>query len=427
MKQQPTWTPDEYARVDSLLETRSQREVAAILGITLKALERRLATRRRRQLAGPSGNAATTTPANVHAGLQLKGQSALVNADGAAARRWDKSGPARAEPTPIPPDFALRKVSQCTDATGMLLEWRQYSPEVADAFESARAAVVAHVAEYVRPAEGVAPPTVTCADLLAAYTLGDPHVGLLAWWKEVGRSFDLKIGEAELVECFRQLVARAPAARRAIVTNVGDFWHAQDDNQRTPRGGNKLDVDGRSGKVGQVGLRIMRTIVDEALLKHEHVTIRNVPGNHDPASAFWLPEVMRATYANEPRVTVEDAFNPYQFDQFGNVLLGWCHGDGAKLEALGEIMAADAPAEMWSGTTHRYWNTGHVHHWSQKELRSCFVDTHRTLAGRDAWHHHAGYRSKQALKVNVYHREWGLDSVSVVGVERVRAAIARAA
>jgi hypothetical protein len=220
----------------------------------------------------------------------------------------------------------------------------------------------------------------------------------------------------------RQLVARSPASAEAIVTNLGDFWHAQDDNQRTPKGGNKLDVDGRAGKVGRVGLRIFQTLVDAALTKHARVRVRSIPGNHDPQSSFWLPLYLKAVYANDPRVTVEDGVNPYQFDVFGRVLLGWAHGDGAKLESLGEIMATDEP-EKWGASAFRYWNTGHVHHWSQKELRGCFVDTHRTLAGRDAWSHHSGYRAGRALKAVAYHRLYGLDSVAVVGIERVRSAL----
>jgi hypothetical protein len=222
------------------------------------------------------------------------------------------------------------------------------------------------------------------------------------------------------------LVERAPPTERCVITNLGDFWHAQDDKQQTPRGGNKLDVDGRTGKVGQVGLAIVRTLIDAALAKHEQVEFRCLPGNHDPTQAFWLPEVMRAAYRHEPRVTVHDAFNPYQFERFGNVLLGWCHGDGAKIEALGEIMAVDAKA-AWGATDHHYWHVGHVHHQQVKELRGCVVETHNTLAGRDAWHHHSGYRSKRMLRVHTYHRQWGLDSVAVVGVERVRAALGAAA
>src|SRR6185437_3939467 len=110
-----------------------------------------------------------------------------------------------------------------------------------------------------RPAPPIEAPGTTDTDRLVAYPLGDPHIGMLAWAAEVGESFDLHIAERELCECMKQLVARSPSASEAIIVNLGDFWHAQDDTQRTPTSGNKLDVDGRSGKVGQVGVRILRT------------------------------------------------------------------------------------------------------------------------------------------------------------------------
>jgi hypothetical protein len=219
-----------------------------------------------------------------------------------------------------------------------------------------------------------------------------------------------------------QLVARAPVSSEAIVCYLGDFWHAEDDRQATPKSGHKLDVDGRAGKVGRIGLAILRRLIDAALTKHARVRFRSIPGNHDPHSSFWLPEIMRATYARDPRVIVEDGFNPYQHDVFGVNLLGWAHGDGAKLDALGEIMATDWP-EQWGATKFRYWNTGHVHHLITKELRGCVVNTHRTLAGRDAWHHHSGYRSGRSLSAITYHKQWGRDGDVTVGIERVRAAI----
>lgn len=365
-------------------------------------------------------------------GHELQGLSTLTDLQtGEAKAEWAKTRPAGADepPTPIPENFLLKRASVMQRADGTtVIQWSSYEPEKQAQFEAIKAAVVDHVATYIRNGNVEAPapaPAITDADLLVAYPLGDPHIGMLAWADEVGGlagHFDLRIAERELCECMVQLVARAPAAAEAIVVNLGDFWHAEDDRQATPKSGHKLDVDGRAGKVGRVGLAILRRLVDTALTKHARVRVRSIPGNHDPHSSFWIPEVMRALYANEPRVVVEDGFNPYQFDTWGKVLLGWAHGDGAKLEALGEIMATDAP-EMWGASSFRYWNTGHVHHWSEKELRGCVVTTHRTLAGRDAWHHHSGYRSGRALKALAYHREWGLDSVAVVGVERVRAAI----
>lgn len=366
-----------------------------------------------------------TLPHYIPEGHELGGVSRLTDAKGQTKGEWAKTRVAGADepPVPIPESFLLDKSSVMRRGDGStVVEWSSYKRDAVAKWESVKTAITEHVAEYVSPVSAVDGPVVTDADRLVVYPLGDPHIGMLAWANEVGQSFDLKIAERELVECMKQLVARSPASEEAIVCNLGDFWHSQDDTQRTPKGGNKLDVDGRTGKVGRVGLRIFRTIIDTALQKHSRVRVRSVPGNHDPQTSFWLPEVMRATYANEPRVTVEDGFAPYQFDVFGRVLLGWAHGDGAKLEALGEIMATDRPAE-WGAASFRYWNTGHVHHWAQKELRGCFIDTHRTLAGRDHWHHHSGYRSGQALKAVAYHREYGLDSVAVVGIERVRAAL----
>ena len=365
------------------------------------------------------------TPHYIPEGHELGGVSRLTDAKGETVAEWSKTRVAGAElpPVAVPEPFHLDRTSIMRRADGSTaLQWSSYKQGAVEQWEAIKQAVEAHVVSYVAPIEPTKAPKHTADDCITVYPLGDPHIGMLAWVKEVGESFDLKIAERELCECMRQLVVRSPSTKRAIVTNLGDFWHAQDDHQRTPGNGNKLDVDGRAGKVGQIGLAIFRTLVDIALTRHESVQVRSLPGNHDPQSAFWLPIYLKAVYQNEPRVIVEDGFNPYQYDQFGNVLLGWAHGDGAKLEDLGEIMATDAP-EMWGVTNFRYWNTGHVHHWSQKELRGCVVDTHRTLAGRDAWHHHSGYRSGRALKATTYHRLYGLDSTVVVGIERVRAAL----
>jgi hypothetical protein len=368
----------------------------------------------------------TAKPHYIPEGHELGGVSRLTGPDGTVKGEWSKTRVAGADqpPVPVPESFLLDSASVMRRGDGTtVIEWASYKRDAVARWDAVKAAIVEHVAEYAPPtAAALRPRFGTNADLLVVYPLGDPHIGMMAWANEVGESFDLKIAEAELCECMMQLVARSPASEEAIITNLGDFWHAQDDKQLTPGGGNKLDVDGRAGKVGRVGLNIFRTLVDAALTKHERVRVRSLPGNHDPQSSFWLPLYLEAVYRNEPRVIVEEGVNPYQFDVFGKVLLGWAHGDGCKLEALGEIMATDVP-EKWGAASFRYWNTGHVHHWATKELRGCVVDTHRTLAGRDAWHHHSGYRSGRALKAVAYHRLYGLDSMAIVGVERVRAAL----
>lgn len=377
----------------------------------------------------PRGPAKVPTTPAVPEAHEIKGVSTLTGPDGEAKAQWTKTGIAGQEPAhdPVPPGHLVTKTATMFRPDGTAsVQWVSAEPEKVARWQATCEAVRAFCAEHVRAANAVTAPEVAAADLLTVYPLGDPHIGMLAWAAEVGESFDLRIASAELSTCMRLLVTGAPASERAIITNLGDFFHAQNDKQVTPQSGHKLDVDGRHGKIARVGLDMLIALVDAALAKHRHVTMRNVPGNHDADVAFWIPEVLRRHYANEPRVTIESSHNPYQFDAFGAVALGWCHGDGAKHEALGEIMATDQPA-LWAASRFRYWHTGHIHHLTRKELRGCVVESHRTLAGRDAWHHHAGYRSGRSLQAITYHREWGEDSRVTVGVERVRAAIARAA
>src|SRR5580704_2277685 len=108
------------------------------------------------------------------------------------------------------------------------IQWTSYEQDAVQRWDDIQAAIKAHVAEYTRPADAVEPPACTDDDRLVVYPLGDPHIGMLAWANEVGESFDLRIAENELCECMRQLVARSPASNEAVVTNLGDFWHAQD-------------------------------------------------------------------------------------------------------------------------------------------------------------------------------------------------------
>lgn len=377
---------------------------------------------------GPSGDHHSNPAVQLAPGLELKAQTVKINADGTLNHRYDKSHTARNEQLfeTVPAGHHVTKTTTRIDADGRV--GMQYVTAKHDAAqrEADMAAAWARHAEVYAGMGGTecAGPEHTDEDLIALYPLGDPHIGMLAWSPETGENFDLKIATRELLTCVRLLVAGAPPAKHAIITNLGDFFHAQDNEQRTPGHGHKLDVDGRSSKVLDAGHALLRAIVDAALEKHEHVTIRNLPGNHDPQVAAGLAMWLRAVYEREPRVTVADAYASYQFDRFGCCLFGWAHGDGAKSDAL-PLLMANAEREAWGATTEHVWHTGHVHHLSTKEYTGCVVETHRTMAGKDHWHASKGYSAKRSLSVISYHREYGEVSRNRVGLERVRNAIAK--
>lgn len=252
-------------------------------------------------------------------------------------------------------------------------------------------------------------------DLLANYTMGDPHIGMLSWAAETGTDFDLKIAEAHLVEAMRQLVALAPAASMAAIWNLGDFFHADNAAGVTARSGHKLDTDSRYQKMMQVGVRVKIMCIDLALEKHEIVEVFVVMGNHDDHSAVALNLILIHHYRNNPRVIFRHTIAPFQFLEFGQNLIGTTHGHTVKKEKLPGIMARKAAA-AWGRTTHRFWFTGHVHHYLGQEFDGVLVETFNTLAGYDAWTNESGYGSDRNMKLNVHHRELGRVLTHTVGV-----------
>jgi hypothetical protein len=359
-------------------------------------------------------------------GHELSGQSTLTGPDGELRASWDKTRVAGADSEPLPEGFGgPSRVSRMSRADGTtVIEWASYDREKAAAEAATLAAWEAHAKRYTGLALPTAAPDVTSENSLAVYPIGDPHIGMLAWAPETGANHDTSIGTRELSECMRQLVARTAPASRALIIQLGDFFHAEDDQQRTPGHGHKLDVDGRSAKVREAGYTMLRGIVDLTLQRHRHVEIVNLPGNHDPNQAHAIAMWLRAVYENEPRVTVDRSCAAYFFREFGVNLIGACHGDGAKEAALPLLMAS-RQADAWGRTRHRVMHACHIHHTRIIEHSGCRTWYHNTLAGKDAWHVHRGYDSEQCLTSIVYDREYGQDSTVTVSIERIRAALSR--
>jgi len=250
-----------------------------------------------------------------------------------------------------------------------------------------------------------APPEHVLSDLMCVYPQGDPHVGLHAWWAEAGEDFDLKIAERLMCAAVDRLVATAPAAETALLLNLGDMFHADNQNNES-QSGHRLDVDGRWAKVQQVGLRAMLHCMRRLLEKHKRVILRINRGNHDGHSAYALALMVSCYFHDEPRIEVDLSPAVAWYFQFDKNLIGSTHGDTLKGPDMPAIMAADVP-ELWGATKHRMWFVGHVHHQDIKEYRGCTVEYFRTLAARDAWHAGQGYRAGRDMRLIVLHREFG--------------------
>lgn len=259
------------------------------------------------------------------------------------------------------------------------------------------------------PLPSITLPETTDEDLLTIYPIGDAHVGMLAHAAETGKDHDLNISKTNHIKAIKLAVDKATPSKEAFIIDTGDWFHADDSNNRTPRGNNPLDVDGRYHKVIQTGFEIAETMILAALSKHEIVHWRSAEGNHNTHSAIMLSYYLRGRFKGteyEDRVIVHCSPSMFFYHQFGSNLIGITHGHTAKPANLPGIMATDVP-KMWGDTTHRYWYCGHIHHDVQKEMPGCKLETFRTLASKDAWHYASGYRSDQDLKSITLHKKYG--------------------
>jgi hypothetical protein len=318
-----------------------------------------------------------------------------------------------------PAGFTVKRLSARFNSNGEPVGgWLISEPSKERQLEALKQAVDDVVADMRGLSQPTPPPEFADTDLLTVIPLGDPHFGMLAWAKESGEDFDLEIAERLTVNAVDRLCAMTPATETALLLNLGDFFHADNGSNRTPRGGNELDVDGRFQKIASIGFRAMIRCVDRLLQKHAKVIVRNNRGNHDPHQAAMLTIAMEAYYHENPRVTVDASPSGFFYYRFGRTLIGSTHGDGAKLADLPIIMASDRKDD-WAASDFRVWHCGHFHHDQVKEHVGCTVETHRTLAATDAWHNYQGYRSGRDMKAVIYHREFGEMSRVRCGVERL--------
>lgn len=319
-----------------------------------------------------------------------------------------------------PEGFHLGKVTIQRGAGGEIERtWERMCADDQHRMEIMRQAIEAMAKDLPRVSP-IALPNIDRPDLMCVYPFGDPHVGMYSWAAETGDDWDLELAEQIHCDAMHLVVSATPKSRYGWVLNLGDLFHYDSLEAKTPRSGHFLDADGRYAKMVQVGIRMMRRCIDTALQKHEIVFVNNMPGNHDETGALWLSQALQLVYENEPRVMIETSPSVFAYRRFGKVLLGSHHGHTCKPDKLPLVMATDM-AKDWGEALHRHWLTGHIHHEMRKEFGGCTVESFNTLAAKDAYAHTGGWRSARSLTSLVYHEEFGEVGRSRVSLPMVEA------
>lgn len=255
-------------------------------------------------------------------------------------------------------------------------------------------------------------------DMLAVYPLGDPHVGVAAYKTQMGVDWGLKETEEVLTKTFGRVVKSAPSCKQAVIVNLGDYYHSDNVAGVTSRNGHKLDVDLTYQDMVDAGLRIMISMITNALDHHETVSVITTIGNHDDCGAMFLQVALKHIYANDDRVDIVCTSDVFQYIEFGKCLIGVHHGHTCKGDKLPMVMATDK-YELWGRTQHRMWLTGHIHHDTFKEYSGCTVESFRTMNQADNYAHSGGYRAGKDTKVLVLDKEHGEIERHTINISQV--------
>lgn len=308
----------------------------------------------------------------------------------------------------IPAPYVARGHSTQYNREGQLVQqWVKTRLDDQRYQEAIHAAAAALAEELPRLEPKVAPIQSQDAKALAnLYVLTDAHVGMLAWEREGGANWDLKIAERTIYDCFMLMLDSAPEAATGIIGQLGDFFHSDGLLPVTPTSNHVLDQDGRYPKVVAAGIRLLRRIIDAALERHERVVVLMAEGNHDLSGSMWLQLMLKALYENEPRIEVVETPLPYYAIQHGRTALFFHHGHKKKKEALPLAFAAMFP-EVWGMAKRRYIHTGHYHDIDERGHPGCVVMQHPTLAARDAHASRSAWLSERQATVISYHEEFG--------------------
>ncbi len=307
----------------------------------------------------------------------------------------------------VPDGYAIKGTSTLIDPLGNVKQqWVKTDVDAERQLEIMRA-VVDGLCSEIEPLPAV-PLSARKTDkkLLNLYTVSDFHLGMLAWADETGADWDMKIAETLFAKWFDAAFQQAPAAGTAVINLLGDLAHFDSLDAVTPASGHVLDADTRYQKLVRYMIRMVRRVVEMALVKHKTVRLLIVQGNHDQVGMIWLAEMFSTLYSNEPRVYVDTAADVYKMVQHGKTTLFFHHGHKCRFDAIEPVMIAKF-RKAFGASEYSYAHVGHLHHQKIVESRNMIVEQHRTLAAKDAYASRGGWMSGRSANVITYSSEFG--------------------
>lgn len=207
-----------------------------------------------------------------------------------------------------------------------------------------------------------------------------------------------------------------------------DFFNIDNSANTTTRGTPQHSDMHLFEGVGRSIPVICNTLENASELAQVYVSM--VSGNHDFDSVFFLGQILKAYFRNNPNITIDDGLSPRKYARWGKCLWLMTHGSDEKAADLPKIMASEAGAlGLWDGATCKEIHSAHFHgkkRLSFLALKEEFGIIHRTLPAMtfaEEWHHKKGYIGNIESAIGlVYDKEHGYETEYQITAKRLLSA-----
>lgn len=265
----------------------------------------------------------------------------------------------------------------------------------------------------------------------------DIHIGKLCAVDETGYKYDMSIGVERMRTGISELAAKAAVfGVKSVVFVIGNDIIHIDNPRRTTTSGTPQDTQGQWWEMFYEAKKAYIAAIEQLSLIAP-VTVVYCPSNHDFTAGFYLADTIHSWFANNPNVTFGQdqkciSINHRKFVSFGNNLMMFTHGDGAKEKDLASILQYEA-REAWGKTKYAYVYVHHYHHKIRKAVgmdkqnlekdhigvtvietgrkldpeMNVYIEYVRSPSPPDGWHHRNGYVNTQAIEVFLHHPDYG--------------------
>ena len=200
--------------------------------------------------------------------------------------------------------------------------------------------------------------------------------------------FDMHFGVSDLahyadtLERIREAIASEKRAQ--VLFAVGSDLFHNDNFRNTTAGGTVIDTMDFTQAFADAGT-FYSTLIEEALRRAVKVSLVFVKGNHDESMSWAFCKMLEAKY---PQLACDLAIEERKVHTFGDVCIGFTHGDKAR-KSIDRVFMAEH--ESFRNAAIREIHTGHYHHEAASDEFGVMVRTLSTGNRTDKWSRDNGF------------------------------------